>query len=173
MEGMIEFRAGVPQDYFVRQRFILKYLEINGSNLDSRDVRVKEIDGIKHYSLVDIYTKCSDLIIDKMVMRRAGEDGSIEDIERLKHEKLKEDVRKLKIANDFKQGSLVEATRAVETFQNNLSPIISILGGVHYRCKIRDPNLSQQSIAIIEEEVSAARNKAVDLIEMSIALLDG
>ena len=147
---------------------IKRILGLQSLNLDQRDVE-RTYDGHKkQYVVADVWRKCGDLISKKNLGVRAE---SFEDADDLKTEKLAEEVRKLRIANNEAEGLLVRSDEVRIAYDRAFKAMADELDSMVSRVKVACPDIPQSALAAISDQLTTARNRAAD-IDFG-ALLDG
>lgn len=124
---------------------------------------LKSVNG--KYDLQDFWKACRDLIRDKMNSELSSNlDDSQDDINELKRMKTLEEVRKLKIENDIKEGILVPGELVAEQYSIGIKAMCDVLDAMPSRVKMRFPDISQPILDAINVELAEARNKAAERI---------
>lgn len=122
---------------------------IHHTTAEGRGVLSKVIDGSKCFLVSELITKCNDLLIANISDKSSD----------LKAEKTKQEVRKLKIDNDFKEGILVDAIEVEAEFTNRCRAMVGILDGLVSEVKIKNPDVPQAVLASINETLNRLRNE--------------
>ena len=127
---------------------------VSVNSLKGRDVRSRTTGSRTEFELADFWSKCRDLVYKRM---HADGQGSAED---LKSEKLAEEIRKIRIANDQAEGLLVRADEVEAVFSRAIKAMADELDAVVSRVKMAAPDIPQSALAVIAESLAAARRKA-------------
>ena len=131
-------------------------LGIQQVTLDGRGVKNRKGRRGVEYDLADIWAKCSDLIFQNLRQTHS----SLEDMESLKAEKLAQEIRKLTIDNDARDGTLVLAQDVEVTYSRSIKAIADELDGVITAIKIAIPDVPQAVLATVADKLAEARRKA-------------
>lgn len=161
MVGKVEFSG-------LTAKAIIRVFGIANRTLDDRAVEYKVSGKRRLYNTDDLVAKCGDRILSHLAARDGKEitDASTD----LKETKLSEEIRKLKIANDEAEGLLVSAADVEAVFSRSVRAMADELDAVVSRVKMANPDMPQSALAVISEQLDAARRKASrlefdDLIE--------
>ena len=160
--GSVAGAVSAASYFAITQREISAVFGIQHKSLKSRGL--SPVDG--KYNLVEVYDKCKDLLFERQM--RAIEESSDLDLGELKTQKTAEEVRKLKIDNDIKEGVLVYADDVAQTYDRGLRAMCDVLDAMPSRIKMQNPSIPQSLLDQINQELIKSRNKAVD----SLAALD-
>lgn len=118
------------------------------------------IDGAagREYDLAIMLQRCTAEVLAHF--QRASEtDGND-----LKSEKLRQEIRKLKIDNDVEEGKLVDASTVQQTYTRGIKKIVSVLESIPQECKKAAPNMPTSAIAAIRDSVVRIRNLAAQTL---------
>lgn len=158
MAGKLHGNAG---EVWASAREIRRIFGIADKTLADRSVARRQGDGRVEFELSDFWSKCANLVVSKL--RDSGLGASLEDVEALKVEKLAEEIRKLRIENDLKDGTLVLAEDVEATYSRAIRAICDELDGVITAIKIAHPDVAQSVLAVVSDKLAEARHKAARL----------
>lgn len=113
------------------------------------------------YDLNQVLLGC-DHIAAKFLALGADETGAPrKSAQALKTEKTEQEVRKLTIENDLREGRLVKVDDVVKTYSRNIKAMTDRLDAIPSRVKVACPDISQSVLDEIRNVLTAARNAAV------------
>lgn len=136
-------------------------LGIHSKTLKTRGVKSKS----GKYDLAEIMENCGDLIFNRLADKYAPINEDELTPAGLKALKTGEEIRKLKIDNDVKEGILVPADDVAETYSVGIRAMCDVLDGVPSRVKMKFPDVKPALLDAINQELTEARNKAVDKLD--------
>ncbi len=132
-------------------------------NLDDRKVQ-KQIndEGKVGYYLDDVWLNCGDLIYSRLHSQYALEnDGDCP--EQLKADKLKEEIRKLKISNDREQGLLVPAVDVEVAITKGLRSVADSMDSIVTQFVMSNPSVTPAQIDSLNKILTDVRNKIAEV----------
>ncbi len=110
------------------------------------------------YEIADVWKNCRHLIYKRLQEELSS--GSSYDDGDMKYEKLREEVRKLRILNDQAEGLLVSAVDVEATFSRAIKAMGDELDSIPSRVKMAVPDIDQSALAAILDCLTASRRKA-------------
>ena len=126
-------------------------LGIGNQTLTGRGCTVHVVDGTKSFLMSDILAKAPDLLAAKFSP----------DFEELKIEKTAQEVRKLRIENDEKEGALVPASDVDSAFQRRSREVVEILETLPAELLAADPDMPESVLSVINEGLAEIKSKAL------------
>lgn len=117
-----------------------------------------------NYDLNDVLRGC-DHIAATFLNKSTGvtdESGNVKTAAQLKSDKTAQEVRKLTIENDLREGRLVKAEDVQREYAKSLKALASRLDAIPSRVKIALPDIPQQALEEIGRVLIEARNSACD-----------
>lgn len=147
-------RTFTSDEIWMPSAAIRRIFKVADKTLHDRGVRHREGDNRLEFDLADFWIKCADL-----VFKKHGAEASIGGDD-MKAEKLAEEVRKLRIANDESEGLLVRADEVEQVYSRGIKAMADELDSVASRVKMTLPNVDQSVLAVVSDILSEARRKA-------------
>jgi len=123
---------------------------LHHTTMKGRDCEVTRIDDADNYLVADVLDKCFDLIAEKR------SDAAVD----LKAEKTAQEIRKLKIENDMKEGVLVLAADVEEGYLRRAREVVDVLDTMLMEIKKRDPDIPQSTLDTVNIVMTEVRNRA-------------
>ena len=145
---------------YVRLTVLTRCFGLQSKNLSDRNVEYHIIDKVKQYCLDEVVEKCGDLIVNKLKPLHTTEAGRT--VQQLKADEQFEKVRKIKMDNDLREGSLVDVNEMKLAFGRKIRAVNDILDGIPTRVKMEAPDTSQAVLEVVQRCVTEIRNKAAD-----------
>lgn len=149
--------AGAVESFWATAAQIARVWGIQINTLKDRGVVSREdpeYGDRLQFELADFWLKCRDLM-----QKRMADLGEL-DVELLKAEEVRERIRKLRIENDLKDGTVVLAEDVEVTYGKSIRAICDELDGVITAIKIAIPDVSQAVLSTVADKLSEARRKA-------------
>jgi len=143
---------------FIKLTVLTRCFGIQSNHLKSRGVDPTIIDNVKQYDVDLVTSKCADLIVKHLTADDAGSEGR--SLNQLKRDETEQRVRKLKIENDTREGSLVDVNEMKMAFGRKIRAVNDILDGIPTRVKMEVPDVSQAVLEVVQRCVTELRNKA-------------
>lgn len=130
--------------------------------LVKRGVETRNTEGRVEHELADFYQKCDDLLFKRLGAKfvTSSGDGEFD----MKSEKLAEEVRKLKLANDLTDGSLVVREEVERAYSRGMKAVADVLDGTVSQVKMRLPDVQQAVLAVIDDVMIEVRRKAARIV---------
>lgn len=142
----------------VRLTVLTRCFGLQSKNLSDRKVSSQTRSGVKQYSLDEVVEKCSDLISANL--KPDTETLTGRSIGQLKADEQFEKVRKIRMDNDIREGSLVDVDEMKIAFGRKITAMNDILNGIPTRVKMESPDVSQSVLEVVQRCVTEVRNKA-------------
>lgn len=115
------------------------------------------------YYFTEVMEKCGDLIYYNLKSKYCNDDGI--DNGDLKKEKLREEIRKLKLDNDVNEGVLVPASDVSMTYTKGIRSICDVLDALPSRVKMENPNITPATLDSINRCLIEVRNKSAHALD--------
>jgi hypothetical protein len=154
---MAEKLHGIADAVWLSGRAIRRIFGIADKTLADRSVLTRQGDGRIEYELSDFWTRCANLVVTKM--RDTGLGMALKDVESLKAEKLAQEIRKLTIENDLKDGTVVLAEGVEIAYGKSIRAICDELDGAITAIKIAIPDVSQAVLSTVVDKFAEARQQ--------------
>ena len=141
---------------FLGPRLIAKIFGVSAPTLKAKGLKSTK----GKYDLAEFWRVCREHVREKMnrdIEEALG--GDLTAVE-LKVQKTTEEVRKLKIENDLKEGILIPADEAMIEWSRQLKAICDVLDGIPSLVKMENPDISQSVLDSVQRSVISARKKA-------------
>ena len=139
--------------------FFESIFDIHRNTLRRREVLTRDGADGEEYEVGDFYRKCADLIA-KRLTETATAPGMQTASGALKDEKLREEVRKLRMQNDIEERNLVPREEVLPLYVRAMRPVVEKLDRIPLRVKMKAPDVPSAILAVITECVAEARNEA-------------
>lgn len=137
------------KELFATHRQCQDVFGIHHTTASGRGVSTIMKNGVKSFKVDEVLSKCNDLIIANISDETSD----------LKQQKVEQEIRKLKIDNDAKEGVLVDAIEVEREFTNRCRAMVSILEGLVPQVKIKNPDIPQPVLSSINETLNKLRNE--------------
>lgn len=143
--------------------FFEAVFDISRNTLKDREVNKNtDEDHGDQYEVGDFYAKCADLILKRLLAENAAEatEGGTLTGAQLKSAKTREEVRKLRLANDVEEKLLVSRAEVLPLYMRGMKRVAEKLDRIPTRIKMKAPDISPAIMAVVTDCVAEARNEA-------------
>jgi len=153
--------APTREEHWLPARAFENALSLQLKAMRGRGVAERDGEGGRvEFEFYSAMSRCRDLI-DRRA--QASSDGAqFDDAETLKNEKLREEIRKLSLVNDEAEGLLIKASDVEHVWGRKVRAMCDELDAMVSRVKMACPDIPQAVLAVIGDQLAAARNKAAD-----------
>ena len=155
-------RASRKKHYFIGTTAMIKMFGLTAETLLEYGVIAKRETSGMTWDIEDTVRKCPKLIMKKMtkVVKKSPETKLKSSASDLKDEKVREDIRKIKLQNDLTEGKLVRADEVAQVYSENMRTVSDLLDSIPSRVKMGLPEITPEALSIIQDTLVEIRNKA-------------
>ena len=150
------------REYYAGVKFFIDNFGVVAKTLKNRGVNSRRSNLGMEYDIQHFVKTCPDLIIAKLSkLEEQGIQNS--SIGALKTEKMREDVRKIKLQNDYEEGKLVKAEDVKSAYARGMRSVCDVLDAIPSRVKMNAPDIPPSALATIQDTLIEVRNNASTL----------
>jgi phage terminase Nu1 subunit (DNA packaging protein) len=142
---------------YAAARWLRVELGISDSHITKHAMQYIDGERAKMYDVANVIRAAPEIVI-RHLGRMIGEQA--EDADDLKSQKLREEIRALRLKNDEEEAALVRASTVQVEYSRGIKKICAVLDGIPQECKKSVPNLPPAALVAIRDCVVKIRNIA-------------